>query len=85
MHYKKYRFKRTARNKEIDCVRSYSIPTIDKLFYELYTKYYIPKIEQKYEGRFIFYGNYYINGIDIDTIYQAFRDKKVRIEVIEKE
>ena len=67
------------------------IPTSEEIINKLEQHFFIPMVNQKYEGIFTFEGYCGGNGADdymigesyMRTIYKAFKDKKVRIEVME--
>lgn len=67
------------------------IPTSKEIIAQLEHHFFIPKIKNKYEGEFCFEdwcggdgaNDYMIGESYMRTIYEAFKGKKVRIEVIE--
>ncbi|MDS0526184.1 hypothetical protein NNC19_10875 [Clostridium sp. SHJSY1] len=70
----------------VKCEEKYIVPTIKEIVEFLNLEYYIPQMKLRYEGEFFLdthSGSYYIGGIDMDIIYRAFKDKKVKIEIIE--
>jgi len=83
----------TAIQKKIKSVETrvegvYKAPSTAELVDSLEKKYYMPYIMCKFEGIFTADScdsvhGYCIGEIDINTIYCAFADKKVRIEIIE--
>lgn len=68
-----------------------NIPTLEEIERKIKEKVIIPNFEKRYEGIFWFEdymggigGNTYkIGEVDINTIYNAFKGKKIKIEVLE--
>jgi hypothetical protein len=76
---------------EVNYENKESVPTSDNIYEALELHYFIPTINHKYEGKFTFedymggHGcdDYMVGDVYMNTIFNAFKNKKVRIEIID--